>query len=466
MRRRKKKKKLLKRINIHDEQLHQFLLKLDDKEVPLSPETLQLEGIEDFLSFFNRYQHVILTPSFPYLNTEILEIVLDTSGIYMIKSSTKILWFPQQHEMLSYVEKNISLTCYKIQPYIPWATIENHFFDVKVILHRGKNNFTWKVTETYVEAFHNILTIYQALKCSNLKEIDIEQLLRDIDNIALKIVQAKDDFFHQHRSVGLNIRLDYNGKICITQICSNPIKVKGNKKSMYHLFKIDPHLSVLIPETKEIENENTLFSFLDQYRDVIVKPISGSLGKGIMRIVVDANDQYTLQHTNKIFRFTNTSELLVFLKQKIQSKPYMIQQYIQLAKVNDSPFDLRVIVQQKSNDRTWKVTGLYAKVACDGYFTTNLAKKGKAMTVSQAISSSNLKEINHKELIQQINDAALRVAQKLKEISPHHRIWGLDMGIDSNGALWIIEVNSKPGMKGFKRLEDKNMYQTIQNYKN
>jgi len=39
------------------------------------------------------------------------------------------------------------------------------------------------------------------------------------------------------------------------------------------------------------------------------------------------------------------------------------------------------------------------------------------------------------------------------------------MGIDSDGKLWIIEVNSKPGIKGFKRLENKKMYETIQKYK-
>ncbi|HDX9614587.1 TPA: YheC/YheD family protein [Bacillus toyonensis] len=384
----------------------------------------------------------------------------------MIKSPTKILWFSQEYEMLSYLKKHITFECYKMQQYIPWATIENHYFDVNVILHRGENSFIWKVTEKYAETLHKIITIHQAIQCSSLKGLDIEQLLRDIDNIALKIVQSNDEFFLQHRSVGLNIRLDYNGEIWITKIFSNPIKVKGNKKSMYQLFKTDPHLTSLIPETKEIKNESAFISFLDQYRDVIVKPISGSLGKGIMRLIVGANNQYTLQHTNKIFQFTDTSELLLFLKQKIKSKPYIIQQYIQLAKVKNSPFDLRVIVQQKSNDCTWKVTGIYAKVAFDGYFTTNLAKKGTAITVNQAINDSNLKEMNSKELLQQINVTALRVAHLLKKISPHHRIWGLDMGIDSNGALWIIEVNSKPGIKGFKRLEDQNMYQTIQNYKN
>ncbi|WP_304521874.1 YheC/YheD family protein [Bacillus toyonensis] len=466
MRRRKKQKKLSKRIIIHEEQLHQELLKIDDKEALLSPEISQLKGKQDFISFFDMYQHVILTPSLPHLDTESLEILLDASGIYMIKFSTKILWFSQKYEMLSYVEKHISLACYKIQQYIPWATIENHPFDVKVILHRGKNNFIWKVTEKYVEALHKILTIHQAIPCSNLKELDIEQLLKDIDKMALKIVQSKEDFFLRHHSVGFNIRLDHSGEMWITQIGSNPIKVKGNKKSMYQLFKTDPHLSLLIPETKEVENESALLSFLDQYLDVIVKPISGSLGKGIMRLIVGANNQYTLQHTNKIFQFTDTSELLLFLKQKIKSKPYIIQQYIQLSKVKNSPFDLRVIVQQKSNDHNWKITGIYAKVAFDGYFTTNLAKKGTVMTVKQAIHDSDLTEMNDKELLEKINDAALRVAHKLNKISPHHRIWGLDMGIDSNGEIWIIEVNSKPGIQGFKRLEDQNMYRTIRNYKN
>jgi D-alanine-D-alanine ligase-like ATP-grasp enzyme len=111
------------------------------------------------------------------------------------------------------------------------------------------------------------------------------------------------------------------------------------------------------------------------------------------------------------------------------------------------------------------VTGIYAKVAHEGYFTTNLARKGKVLTVNQAIDRSNLKGANTDKLLGDIDNAALRVAQKLAEVSPHHRIWGLDMGIDSDGKLWIIEANSKPGMKGFKRLKNGSMYKTIQEYK-
>ncbi|MGF9815389.1 YheC/YheD family protein [Bacillus toyonensis] len=466
MRRRKKKKRLLKRIIIHGEQLHQFLLKIDDKKILRSPHELPLKRESDFISFFNTYQHVILTPIRFNSDAENLEILLDTSGIYMVKSSTNILWFSQEYEMLSYLKKHITFECYKIQQYIPWPTIENHLFDVKIILHRKKNSFTWKVTEKYVETRNKILTIDQVITCSNLKEIDIKQLLKDLDDRALQVVQSKDEFFLRHRSIGLNMRLNHNGEIWITQICSNPVKVKGNKKSMYQLFKTDPYLSLFIPETKEIENDTDLFSFLDQYQYVILKPISGSLGKGIMKLEVDANHHYTIQHTNKIFRFMDKSELLLFLKKKMNAKPYILQQCIPLAKVKDSPFDLRVIVQQKANDCTWKVTGSYAKVAFDGYFTTNLAKKGKVMTVNQAVSNSNVKEKNLKALVKKIDDVALKVAQKLKGISPHHRIWGLDMGMDSNGMLWIIEANSKPGMKGFKRLEDPSIYQTIQKYKN
>ncbi|MGF9816434.1 YheC/YheD family protein [Bacillus toyonensis] len=462
---RRKKKKVLKKITIHEEQLHQLLLKTDDKETLRSPHTLPLNGESGFISFFDKYQHVILTPIPSNSDAENLEILLDISGIYMIKSPTKILWFSQEYEMLSYLKKHITFECYKIQQYIPWPTIENHLFDLKVILHRRKNSFTWKVTEKYVETLNKILAIDQAITCSNLKELDIVQLLKDIDDMALKVVQSQDKFFLPYHSIGLNMRLNHNGEIWITQICSNPVKVKGNKNSMYQLFKTDPYLSLFIPETKEIENDSDLFSFLDQYHYVVLKPVSGSLGKGIMKLEVDANNQYTIQHTNKTFRFMDKSELLLFLTQKMNAKPYILQQYIPLAKVKGSPFDLRVIVQQKSNDYTWKVTGSYAKVAFDGYFTTNLAKKGKVMTVNQAVSDSNVKEKNLKELLKKIDDVALKVAQKLKGISPHHRIWGLDMGIDHNGMLWIIEANSKPGMKGFKRLEDQSMYQTIQNYK-
>ncbi|EJR46391.1 hypothetical protein IIM_04802 [Bacillus cereus VD107] len=387
------------------------------------------------------------------------------------KKTLKKITINQEH--LHQILLNIDdkeLEYYKIQQYISWATIENQCFDIKVTLHRRKNRFKWKITEKFAETLNKTLTIEQAIKYSNLKNIDIKQLLIDIDNIALKIAQQSNILFLKNRIFDINIRLDQNGKIKILGIYSNRVKVKrnklkGNKLKMYDFFKNDHYLSRFIPETKEINDENTLFSFLNMYRHVILKPISGSLGRGIMKLVINNDNQYTLQYANKTFQFINQSQLLTFLKQKMKSKPYIIQQCIQLAKVKDSPFDFRVIVQQESNNCIWKVNGVYAKVAFDGYFTTNLAKKGKAITINQAMSNSNLKEKNLKEILKTINIIALRVAQKLKKISPDHRIWGLDMGIDSNGKLWIIEVNSKPGIVGFKRLEDQSMYHTIREYK-
>ncbi|HDR5353045.1 TPA: YheC/YheD family protein [Bacillus thuringiensis] len=381
----------------------------------------------------------------------------------MVQSPNKVLRFSKEQELMEYLQKHIRLENYKIQQYISWATIENQYFDVKVILHRKRGQFTWKVTERFVEVLDQVLSIERAITCSNLKEVDTEQLLKDIDALALQIAQKSDSLFPHHRSFGLDIRLDRSGKMQVIQAYSRPVKVKGNKLKIYDLFKDDHYLSSLIPETKEIKNEYTLFSFLNQYRHVVLKPISGSLGRGIMKLIVD--NQYTLQYMNKTFQFVDKSQLITFLKQKIKSKRYIVQRYIELATVNDSPFDFRVIVQQNSKDYIWKVTGVYAKVAFDGYFTTNLAKKGTAMTVHHAISNSNIKESSIQELLERIDVAGLRVAQRLKEIAPYHRIFGIDMGIDSSGALWIIEVNSKPGIKGFKKLKDQSMYHTIRKYK-
>ncbi|MDR7314316.1 YheC/YheD family protein [Brevibacillus nitrificans] len=44
-------------------------------------------------------------------------------------------------------------------------------------------------------------------------------------------------------------------------------------------------------------------------------------------------------------------------------------------------------------------------------------------------------------------------------------VFGFDMGIDSNGKVWIIEANLRPDITLFLKLKDKGMYLTIVSYR-
>jgi glutathione synthase/RimK-type ligase-like ATP-grasp enzyme len=451
------------KMSLSQEEVYDVILKSDMSS--LLPETTKLSGEKDLWSLLDKYSHVILKPTSRSQDAEIIKVLRNANDQYEIHHRNEILTFKNGKKMIAFIEDKMKLTPYWVQQYIQFATIEKQPFDLKVVVRRRKNEHIWEVTGRYVEVGSEVLPVNEAIDRSNLKRVNTDELLRDIDNAALRITQKLHEVSPHHRLWGLDLRIDSDGKLWIIETHSKPAKVKGHKQRIYAILKRDKSLSPLLPKTTKLNEQEDLWPFLDKYRHVILKPTSGSLGMGIIKVLKNANDQYEFRHRNQTLTLTDKEQVNALLTDKKRPKPYIIQQYIQLAEVANRPFDLRVMVQRKKGELVWKVTGVYAKVAHEGYFTTNLAKKGKVVTVNSAIDRSNLKEVNTNELLREIDNAALRVAQRLREVSPNHRIWGLDMGIDSDGKLWIIEANSKPGMKGFKRLKDLSMYRTIQAYK-
>ncbi|MFP3847072.1 YheC/YheD family protein, partial [Priestia filamentosa] len=173
---------------------------------------------------------------------------------------------------------------------------------------------------------------------------------------------------------------------------------------------------------------------------------------------------YLIQYRNENKQFLTKKEAFTFLQSMIDNQTYLVQQYIDLATIEGRPLDLRIIVQRNEHSE-WVVTGKYAKVASLGYFTTNLATDADVLAIEEAIEKSGLGHLNITKLLQDLDSIALKTAVKLGDISLHQRIWGLDVGIDQKGRIFIIEVNSRPGTKGFRKLKNLDMYKTIRHYK-
>jgi D-alanine-D-alanine ligase-like ATP-grasp enzyme len=134
--------------------------------------------------------------------------------------------------------------------------------------------------------------------------------------------------------------------------------------------------------------------------------------------------------------------------------------------VNGRPFDIRVVVQRRRHSGRWKVTGKVAKVAGNGYIVTNISRsKGTVLPVKTAISKSSLGGLSADSLLSRIKRVAILAAERLRKIYPDQRIYGMDIGLDHRGDVWIIEANRRPILSHFLKLKDKTMYRRIQAYK-
>ncbi|MBU8906022.1 YheC/YheD family protein [Desertibacillus haloalkaliphilus] len=233
------------------------------------------------------------------------------------------------------------------------------------------------------------------------------------------------------------------------------------KLQSYRFLSQDNWLASFFPETL-LYTESTFRHLLHKYRSVIVKPNLGVHGNGVLKIS-KIMDRYRFQCDDVVKTFSNISLLIDYLQKVTANECYIVQKYIELATINERPFDLRVMVQRKI-DHDWEITGQYAKVAKRGLIITNLKSKADVLPVEEVLLTLNVGE-GQRRMQALVHSIALRTAQRLGERFTEHHIWGIDIAVDRYGCVWMIEANARPGFRGFQKLKDRSMYRTIMEVK-
>ncbi|MBB6669658.1 YheC/YheD family protein [Cohnella nanjingensis] len=239
------------------------------------------------------------------------------------------------------------------------------------------------------------------------------------------------------------------------------ISIRRNKYIKYRFMRQSRKLRRHLPKT-EIFTKDKLSEFLEAYRDVIVKPIDGKRGLGVIRITASGLMEYEMHWEDKKKTIDDADELFEKVSDSIGSRNYIIQRRIPLASVHGRPFDIRVIVQRRDKADPWQVTGKVAKVAGDGYIVTNNERSnGTVLPLRTAIGESELKHMSRSSLLHTIDKVAVRASEKLCKLYTDQYIFGFDMGLDRYGDVWIIEANLSPMLTHFKKLKDQRMFRRI-----
>jgi len=234
---------------------------------------------------------------------------------------------------------------------------------------------------------------------------------------------------------------------------------QDTKLTRYQLLSAHETIAPSLPRTEPFTREE-LSSFLETHQQFVLKRAVGCRGLGMVKVAKIGDHSFEIHYDRKKRTFNTLEALCVHVEKGVRNQHYLIQEFIDLACIDERPFDLRVIVQRRGNG-PWRVTGKYAKRASDGCFKTNLALGAGVMPVKEAIQRSDLKEEDPSHLIQQVDQLALATAKALDDRFQGQRIWGMDMGIDKDGTVYLIEANLSPGLKGFRKLKDPRMYQRI-----
>ncbi|MBP1932973.1 YheC/YheD family protein [Ammoniphilus resinae] len=196
---------------------------------------------------------------------------------------------------------------------------------------------------------------------------------------------------------------------------------------------LEPHL----PKTKRFAKDS-LRRMMEQFKELYVKPSSGSIGKGIFKLEQVGKGEWKIQTSGKT-RFKPSNKVYRYLRGKVGQRSFLVQEAIPLAKYKGRPYDIRVSVQKSSNGK-WQVTGMVGKVAGKGKHVTNVARGGKVKTCDVLFAHCGW---DVKKTTEIIEDFSLRVAKHLGKKLNRLADVGFDIGLDQGGKPYFIEMNGR-----------------------
>ncbi|MDD9268492.1 YheC/YheD family protein [Paenibacillus sp. GCM10023248] len=213
-----------------------------------------------------------------------------------------------------------------------------------------------------------------------------------------------------------------------------------------------------IPRTMPFNRKN-LRKMLSGYPTVYFKPTGGTGGFGIIRIKRMARGYQTKHNT-----FKSSSPTFGHLYKKLSRfsgrKSYLLQQGIRLAKTKGKPFDIRVMVQ-KTNEGKWISTAICTKIGKPDKVATNYHQGGRLGALHQTLAGAGYKHdsiVRKKAAMKQLGVA---VGKSFDLYRRGFRELGLDVALDTEGKLWILEVNTRPAIYPWKYLKGKRLYRRI-----
>jgi len=237
------------------------------------------------------------------------------------------------------------------------------------------------------------------------------------------------------------------------------MRYKRSKTMKYRLMARSAKLRSALPSYRTFSKTN-LRRLLSRYHSVIIKPSYGYGGAGVIAVTSHGHDEYRIHSGKKVVSKTGFHAAYRYMRSRTRGKSHVVQRKINLAKVNNRPFDIRVMVQRNRRGR-WVVTGKLAKVAGAGYIITNIRRsQGRVLPFQTAIRRSNIRSRDTRKITAGVHHISLHSAKHLQKYYAIRTV-GLDIGLDPHGHVWIIEPNFHPDITLFRKLKDRSYYRTI-----
>jgi hypothetical protein len=227
-----------------------------------------------------------------------------------------------------------------------------------------------------------------------------------------------------------------------------------SKLSNYRILKKDRWITTHLPETKVLTLPN-LKQMLNAYPTIYLKPDNSCWGMGIIRVSRVSKGRFLLSHQdyNINRHYCSYAALCGAIKRLQMKRPYIVQQGIDSFTKTNQLFDMRVHLMRLN--KRWKVVGMVGRIAPKNDIITNTTRS-KYVPVKHALFQYlGYSRQEATDILGYIRQLATLTVINMSNVYPKWNEFGLDLGLDQLGRLWIYEINIYPGTLMFQRLNPK-----------
>lgn len=216
----------------------------------------------------------------------------------------------------------------------------------------------------------------------------------------------------------------------------------GNKLSVYNKIEKGQEFSQYLIPSSEITHPEIFFDMIERYKKVIIKPLTGHQGGGVVYFERDQANVYKMNDSG-VISFINEKQLFTLISHKIMEDDYFVQQFISSKTLSGHVFDIRLHVQ-KNGEGKWVITSIYPRIGRLGSITSNIRSGGSSTYLDIFLKNEfgsywyDMKRYLEQFALSFTNHFDSLYDNELDEL-------GVDVGIDENQRLWLFEVNWRPG---------------------
>ena len=233
----------------------------------------------------------------------------------------------------------------------------------------------------------------------------------------------------------------------------------GNKWQIHNQL-MKSSFSNYVPETDLYRSPSTAMNFLKNYGAIMLKPINGKQGRGIVKLSFHENraiKPYEWQQSGQPKLYLSRRELLHKLHRGCQPYGAVVQRWMDIRNPQGQVFDIRALVQKEPGGR-WILTEMGVRLSQVGHIASNVTRGGSVRSVRTFLPEL-YGEAAAERMIEECRNMAVTLPAELENLyQKSFAELGIDLAVERGGTVRIIEVNIKPGKKIVRALSGKNAY--------